>query len=99
MYIEEIRYKTESIFRKYSVAYAGLFGSRARGENQNDSDTDFLIAFNKIPSLVQFIRLENELQDILGTHVDLVVQGSEKPFIKPNIYRDLIAIYGKRPTV
>ena len=94
MKLSEVKSKTEPILRKYGVIFAGVFGSTARGENRTDSDVDFLVKFKKAPSLVQFIRLENELKQALGTDVDVVVQGSEKPFIKPAIEKDLVAVYG-----
>lgn len=95
MPIEDIKQKTSDIFRKYHVSFAGVFGSVARGEERPDSDVDFLLAFGKTPSLVQFIKLENELKEKLNKKVDLVVQGSEKELIKASIYRDLVNIYGQ----
>lgn len=95
MEIKDIKQQTGEIFRKYSVSFAGVFGSVARGEGRSDSDIDFLVEFSKTPSLVQFIRMENELKEKLNKQVDLVVKGSEKDLIKPAIYRDLISIYGQ----
>ena len=99
MTIEQIKEKAIPIFDKYRIAYAGVFGSVARGESRSDSDVDILVSFEKIPGLVQFIRMENELKQVLGTDVDLVVQGSEKSLIKANIEKDLMPLYGKRSTI
>lgn len=96
MNIEEVKEKTLPIFRKYQVNFAGVFGSVARGQAKPDSDVDFLVRFEKVPSLVQFIRMENELKEILQKKVDVVVQGSEKPLIKPGIEKDLALLYGQR---
>jgi hypothetical protein len=56
---------------------------------------DILIKFEKTPGLVQFIRLENELEDALQVKVDVVVEGSEKPLIKQSIEKDLKLVYGQ----
>jgi len=96
MNIEEVKLKTLPIFRKYKVNFAGVFGSVARGQARPDSDVDFLVRFEKVPSLVYFIRMENELKEILQKNVDVVVQGSEKPLIKSGIEKDLTLLYGQR---
>jgi uncharacterized protein len=95
MSIEQIKLKISPILHKYRVSYAGVFGSQARGEARPDSDVDILVRFEKTPSLVQFIRLENELKDTLKMNVDVVVQGSEKSFIKHAIEKDLAVVYGQ----
>lgn len=99
MIIKDIKDKTSSIFPKYHVSFAGVFGSVARGEDGPNSDVDFLLQFGKTPSLVQFIRLENELEAILDKKVDLVVKGSEKSLIRPLIYKDLVEVYGQQSPV
>jgi predicted nucleotidyltransferase len=55
---------------------------------------DILVEFAKTPSLVQLIKMENELEEALDKKVDVVVKGSEKKLIKPLIYKDLIGLYG-----
>lgn len=95
MGIELIRQKASPILEKYRVSYAGLFGSQARVEARPDSDVDLLVRFEKLPSLAQFIRLESELKDALKTDVDLVTEGTVKPFINKNIQKDLTTIYGQ----
>ena len=99
MSTHDITVKVEPVFRKYNITFAGLFGSQARGEARADSDVDFLVEFGRIPSLVQLIRFENELKEVLHTDVDVIMRGSEKPFVKHNIEKDLITIYEQRPAV
>ena len=96
MTIEQVKEKANPVLRKYFVEYAGIFGSVARGQAHVDSDVDILVRFGKTPSLVQLIRMENELKELLKTKVDVVVQGSEKSLIKPAIEKDLILLYGQR---
>jgi uncharacterized protein len=95
MDIEEIKLKITPILSRYNVKRAAVFGSVARGEARPDSDVDILIEFEKTPGLVKFIKMEEELRDILNRDVDLVVKGSEKTLIKPFIYNNLIGLYGQ----
>jgi len=90
MDIKEIKQKVGPILGRYCVKQAGVFGSVARGEARLDSDVDILVEFSETPGLVRFIKMENELQEVLGKKVDIVVKGSEKSLIKPFIYKDLV---------
>jgi len=56
---------------KYNSVKIGVFGSFARGEKTPDSDIDVLVEFEKSPSLLTLIKIENELSEILGIKVDL----------------------------
>ncbi len=71
-----------------------LFGSYARNEQTEKSDIDILVKFNKTYSLLQLIRIENELSYMLGIKVDLLTPGALKnEKIKISIEKDLQIIY------
>ena len=76
----------------YGVSELSLFGSRARGDEHEGSDLDVLAAFSATPSLLTWITVENELTDLLGVRVDLVLQHSLKPHIRERISNDLIPV-------
>jgi predicted nucleotidyltransferase len=72
----------------------GIFGSYARNEQTKESDIDILVKLNKGITLLQLIRLENELSEKLGIKVDLVTEGAltnEK--LKRAIIKDLEIIF------
>jgi len=58
----------------HGVKQLWLFGSRVRGEEGPESDLDVLVEFDETPSLFGVIRLENELTELLGVQVDLVMK-------------------------
>jgi predicted nucleotidyltransferase len=79
--------------KEFNPLKVGIFGSFARGDNKSGSDIDILVEFKNPPSLLNLIRLENELSEILGSKVDLVTTGSLKnKRIRKSIKKDLINI-------
>lgn len=63
MSVETIKRKINPIFTRYNVKRAAVFGSVARGEDRPGSDVDILVEFGKNPSLIQLIRMENEIKE------------------------------------
>jgi predicted nucleotidyltransferase len=65
-----------------------------RGDGSAESDIDILVRFNESYSLLQLVRIENELSGKLGIKVDLVTEGSIKnERVKRSIHQDLKIIY------
>ncbi|HHV80540.1 TPA: nucleotidyltransferase family protein, partial [bacterium] len=85
-------YYREELKIKYSVREIGIFGSYVRNEQGQSSDVDILVEFEKTPSLLEFISLENYLSDILGVKVDLVMKDSLKPNIGRHILEEVILV-------
>ena len=77
---------------EYHVSTLEVFGSYVRHEQRRNSDLDILVTFSQPPSLLKFIRLENELSDELGVKVDLVMKDSLKPHIGQQILREAIPV-------
>lgn len=96
MRTQEITKKIEPILKERGVLFAGLFGSRAHGEERADSDFDILIKFEVPQGLFGLVGLENDLSKILGNNVDLVTEGALPPSMKPVVFKDLQLLYGKR---
>jgi predicted nucleotidyltransferase len=73
---------------RWHVHSLGVFGSYVRGEQRRSSDLDLLVEFDDYPlSLLDIIRLENYLSDLLGVRGDLV----ERRALKPAIGRHILA--------
>lgn len=84
------------LLEKNGVQYAGLFGSRARGEERPDSDIDLLVKFKQPIGLFDFAGLQIDLSDILKQKVDLVTEAGLSRHIKPYVMKDLKVFYGER---
>jgi hypothetical protein len=72
------------------IVRLSLFGSTARGEARPDSDIDLLATFDDTRplSLLDVIRIENRLADLLGQPVDLLEEGTLKPRVQQNVDRE-----------
>ncbi len=77
---------------KYKVKEIGIFGSYVKGKQRKKSDLDILVEFEEVPTLFEFIRLENYLSKVLGVKVDLVLKRSLKPYIGKIILKEVIYI-------
>ena len=91
-FMDILREQLPILAEQYNVATLEVFGSYVRREQRKDSDLDILVTFNKPPSLLKFVRLENYLSDTLGVKVDLVMKDSLKPAIGRNILREVVPV-------
>ena len=84
--------KVEEIRKRFSVKTLSIFGSAARGEMDNDSDVDILVAFDQKASFDLFMDLKFYLEELLGTSVDLVTDKALRPRIRQAIKKKLIDV-------
>ena len=82
-------------FKTQPVLKAWLFGSYARGEQTSDSDVDLLVEFDHSSpiGLFAYSRMWRELQERLGLNVDLVEEGTLRPFAVDSANRDKKLVY------
>jgi len=78
------------------VEFAGLFGSYARGEAKKSSDLDIVVRFSAPKTLFDLVGLQQELSKKLGKKVDLGIEKSIHPYVRPNVAKDLKIVYGQR---
>jgi len=79
-------------FEKYKVKQMGFFGSYVRDEQHGGSDVDILIDFNEYPSLLEFMMMEDELTQLIGRPVDLVMRSGLKPHMGRQILKEVVYI-------
>ena len=71
--IEDIKKVVAGIAPKYQITKATLFGSRARGDNREDSDVDLIFEFEtEAVSLFTLAGIMNDLEEIFGLKVDVI---------------------------
>ncbi|MBF0320507.1 MAG: nucleotidyltransferase family protein [Nitrospirae bacterium] len=77
---------------RFKVRTIGIFGSYARAEQKKRSDIDIIVEFNGTIGLIEFMRLEFYLKDLLGIKVDLVTKDALKPYIGKHILDEVVYI-------
>jgi predicted nucleotidyltransferase len=90
----EARERIIAILAPYSACRIAVFGSRGRGDDGPGSDLDLLVRFERTPSLLRLIELEERLGEALGVPVDLVTEQSLSPYIRDSVLREARVIYG-----
>ncbi len=82
--MKDISDKIVPVLLKYGVKKAALFGSYARGEQDEKSDVDILIEPPDDMGL-EFIDLKHKLEDALQKKVDLVSYNGISKYLKKYI--------------
>ena len=90
--IQEIKKKITPILQQYGITKAAIFGSLAKGEAKTNSDVDILVEIKSDISLLDFIGIKIELEEVLKMRVDLVEYDTIKPIIKKKILVEQVAI-------
>ena len=90
---ENLYNKVISILRSHGIKKILVFGSYARGEATPKSDLDLIVEFPKGTSLLDHIRIENELIEKLKIKVDLISKNGISPYLKDDIMKEAIVIY------
>ena len=69
---EKIRMIILGIADEYSLKNVILFGSRAAGTNNDESDIDLIVEFNRPVTIMFLSNLKNRLEDLTGLSVDVI---------------------------
>lgn len=73
------------------VRHLALFGSAARGEVFGD--VDLIAEFDEALSLTDVVAIEQRLEEMLGTEVDLVQEGTLKERVRERAAPDVIRVF------
>ena len=69
-----------------------VFGSVARGENDAQSDIDFLVDLEPGRSLLELIRLQRELEALLARKVDVVSSRGLRERVRERILQEAVPL-------
>ena len=72
-----------------------LFGSRARGTNQPDSDVDLFIDYDadsRIPNMFRLMQVEEKIARVLGRPVTITTRNALHPLMRQSIERDALRV-------
>ncbi len=80
------------IAEQYGARNVRVFGSRARGEAQPDSDFDVLVTVGEHTSLLDIIAIKQDLEDLLGFTVHVVTEDAISPYLREQVLKEAIAL-------
>jgi predicted nucleotidyltransferase len=74
------------------VKSLAVFGSVARDEAGPESDVDLLVEFSRPTGLFGFFEVQERLEQILGTRVDLGTPLGLKPRMRERVLRETVRV-------
>jgi len=81
------------VLRRFGVIKLGLFGSCARGEESAASDLDFIVQL-ETSSFDAYMDLKYFLEGLFSCPVDLVLENTIKPRLRPTIMNEAVYATG-----
>lgn len=91
---KEIFQEIARILKNRGARKIAIFGSYVRGEEKPKSDIDIIVEFSERKSLLELVRIERELSEVLGIRVDLLTEKSISPYLIDTIKGEMEVIYG-----
>lgn len=86
--LEQLRAKREALIAladRYKAENLRVFGSVARGEENENSDVDILVHFRQGASLFDLMDLKECSEELLGLNVDIISDRGLSPYLASRI--------------
>jgi predicted nucleotidyltransferase len=80
------------IAAKYGAHNVRVFGSVARGDDSTDSDIDIVVDLDQGRSLLDQVGFKQELEELLGQSVDVVIEGGISPYLQERILAEAVPL-------
>jgi len=90
--LRERREEILHVAAKHGARNVRVFGSIARGDDDEQSDIDLLVEFESGRSLLDHAALWLELQELLGCKVDVVSDRGIKPRMRDRVLREAVPL-------
>jgi len=83
------------LMRRYGVRSLALFGSIARDNYRAESDVDLLVDYDDAAetTLLDVLRLQDELEALIGRKVQVVTDAALRPHARAEIARDIVNVF------
>jgi predicted nucleotidyltransferase len=93
--LEDLQKIVAPIAKKHGIIRVYLFGSRARGDDDENSDFDFCIVAPKEYGLMKLGSFLSDLSDALKVGVDIVCEEDvqERPHFMEEVLRDRKVVF------
>lgn len=87
-----------NVMRQNHIIFAAIFGSRAKGTAQPNSDYDFLVEFDPDAHITYFdlFDIEENIKQHLGSPIDLITTRGTNKRLHEEINKTMVVLYDKR---
>lgn len=93
--LRRLHVRREEILRcaaRHGTSNVRVFGSVVRGESATTSDVDLLVEMEPERSLIDLVGLWQDLEDLLGTHVDVLSDRGVSPHLRERIFAEAVPL-------
>ncbi len=90
--VEERRSEIVAAASSCGARQVRLFGSAARGQDDDQSDIDLVVSLDPGRTLLDLTRLEERLEQLLGRRVDVVTEESLREPIRSTALREAVLV-------
>jgi uncharacterized protein len=90
--LKDKRSQILAVAAHHGASNVRIFGSLARGEEDEHSDIDLLVSFDPDRSLLDHAALLIEMESLLGCRVDVVSDRGLRPRVREHVLRDAVAL-------
>lgn len=90
--LHQHRARVLELAAKHGATDVRVLGSVARGEADDGSDIDILVRMEPGRSLLDLGALVADLQDLLGSSVDVVTEAGLRPRLREHVLRDAVPV-------
>ncbi len=91
-YARALRQHLPELRERHGVSSLGIFGSYVRGEQDEESDLDVLVEFDRPIGLFGLMATERYMSELLDVNVDLVMKQSLKRRIGRAILEEVVSV-------
>ena len=88
--------KLFQICKNNDIVFLAIFGSFVKGDFTKRSDIDLLARFSNPKSLLDLVRIERVLSEVLGRKTDLLTEASISPYLRDRIKNEMEVVYESR---
>ena len=90
--VEAKREQILTLAAQHGARNVRLFGSAARGDAGPASDVDLLVDMEQGRSLLDLVGFWQDVEALLGCHVDVITDGGVSPYLRDRIYSEAIPL-------
>lgn len=91
-YARALRQHLPELRERHGVSSLGIFGSYVRGEQDEESDLDVLVEFDRPIGLFGLLATERHISELLDVNVDLVMRQSLRRRIGRTILEEVVPV-------